>query len=250
MTKQGINESANQQISKSANNRPIADAGLHTDQTPNLPGIQPSSLPIIMRWVLLGGLLLTTLGASFAPWVNRPPAALLLTAPDLAEFVKFLPEVRDGSLKVHRLLFLLPLFVATFSLPMTVASRQLAYPRWVRWPVLILVIPLALTLLPPVWSPSVLLSLEFRVQTTACLLCLGLIALSRWLRDIPIRPLLVFLALAPLVAPALALWQFFAAREAIARAYASPIVPGWGTLLTLVGFALIILSALIMVKKG
>jgi hypothetical protein len=238
-----------QAMSESANSRPIAEAGLHADQSSSHPDIQSSSLPIIVRWMLLGGLLLAALGASFAPWVNRPPAALRLTAPDLAEFVKFLPEVRDSSLRVHRLLFLLPLFVATFNLPMIVASRQLAYPRWVRWPVRILVIPLALTLLPPVWSPGVLMSPEFRLQTAACLLCLGLTALSRWLREIPIRPLLVFLAFPSLATPTLALWQFFVAREAIARAYASPIVPGWGTWLTLVGFTVVILGAVIVAKR-
>jgi len=220
-----------------------------TKQPPNRPTFQSSSHPIITRWVLLGGLLLAAIGASFAPWVSRPPAALVLTAPDLAEFVKFLPEVRNGSLGVHRLFFLLPLFVATFSLPLILASRRLAYPRWVRWPVLILVIPLALTLLPPIWSPTVLLSPEFRLQTAACLLCLGLVGVSRWLRDIPIRPLLVFLSLVSLAAPALAFWQFSTAREAIARAYASPIVPGWGMWLTLVGFGLFILSALLIAKK-
>jgi hypothetical protein len=220
-----------------------------TKQPSNHPTFQSSRYPIITRWALLGGLLLAAIGASFAPWVSRPPAALVLTVPDLAEFVKFLPEVRNGSLRVHRLVFLLPLFVATFSLPLVVASRRLAYPRWVRWPVLILVIPLALTLLPPIWSPTVLLSPEFRLQAAACLLCLGLVVVSRWLRDLPIRPLLVFMTLFSLAAPALALWQFSTAREAIARAYASPIVPAWGMWLTLVGFGLFILSALLIAKK-
>jgi hypothetical protein len=220
-----------------------------TKQPSNHPTFQPSSHPIITRWVLLGGLLLAAIGASFAPWVSRPPAALILTAPDLAEFVKFLPEVRNGSLKVHRLFFVLPLFVATFSLLLMVASRRLAYPRWVRWPVLILVIPLALTLLPPIWSPTVLLSPEFRLQTAACFLCLGLVVISRWLRDIPIHPLLVFLTLVSLVAPALAFWQFSTAREAIALAYAGRIVPGWGTWLTLIGFGLFILSVALLIAK-
>ncbi len=203
---------------------------------------------IVIRWSLLAGLLVAALGASFAPWVDRSAAALILTAPDLAEFVKFLPEVRNGSLKVFRLLFLLPLFVATFSLPLIVVSRRLAFPRWVGWLVLILVIPLTLTFLPPVWSPSVLLSPEFRLQTVTCLLCLGLIVISRWLRDIPIRPLFAFVALASLVTSILILWQFSVVRESITRTYASPIVPGWGTWLTLAGFALVILSALLLAR--
>jgi len=211
----------------------------------NFPTLQSSNIPIIMRWMLLGGLLLAAMGASFAPWVDRAPAALVLTAPDLAEFVKFLPEVRAGSLRVQRLMFLSPLFVTTLSLPVIIASRRLAYPRWTRWSILILSIPLALTLLPPVWSPGVLLSPEFRLQTLACLFCLGLIVIWRWLSDIPLRPLLLFVALASLAAPVLALWQFFTVREAISYAYASPIVPGWGTWFILAGFALVVLNVLL-----
>jgi hypothetical protein len=161
--------------------------------------------------------------------------------------VKFLPDVRDGSLKIHRLFFLLPLFVASLSLPLVVTSRRLAYPRWVRL-ILLAVIPLSLTLLPPVWSPGVLLSDEFRLQTAACLGCLVLVAMSRWLKGIPIRPLVAFLVLTWLAAPALALWQFFVAREAIARAYAGPIVPGWGAWIVFIGFALAFLSALLTAK--
>jgi hypothetical protein len=242
MIDRGIGESGNRGIRESGCESATSNAHARI--------YQPSNRPLIVRWPLLAGLLLAAVGASFAPWVARRPAALVLTAPDLAEFVKFLPEVRDGSLRVYRLLFLLPLFVATLCLPMISAARRLAYPRWMRWPVLIIVIPLSLTLLPPVWSPSVLLSPEFRLQTLACLICLGLIAVSRWLRGIPTRPLVVPLALASLVAPALALWQFFVAREAIARAYASPIVPGWGTWITWVGFAMFIFGALLIAQDG
>jgi hypothetical protein len=220
-----------------------------TKQPSNHPTFQSSSHPIITRWALLGGLFVAAIGASFAPWVSRPPAALVLAAPDLAEFVKFLPEVRNGALGVERLLFLSPLFVAAFCLPLIAASRRLAYPRWVRWVVLIAVIPLALALLPPIWSPGVLLSPEFRLQTAACLLCLGLVVFSRWLRGIPVRPLLVFLSLLSLAAIAPAVWQFYTAREAIARAYASPIVPGWGLWLTVAGFGLFTISTLLMAKK-
>jgi hypothetical protein len=197
------------------------------------------------RWPLLAGLLLAGVGSSFAPWVDRSPAALLLTAPDMAEFVKFLPEVRAGSLAVQRLLFLLPLAVVTLSLPPVVAARRLAYPRWVRWPVLAVTLPLALTLLPPVWSPAVFLSDEFRLQTVACGLALGLVAVSPWLKGVPVRWLAGLLLPLALAAPALALWQFFVVQQAVARAYAGSVVPGWGAWGTIAGFALVILGALL-----
>jgi len=233
----------NLQICKSANLQTSKPANDPTFQPSTLPAIQPPNLPLLARWLLLAGLVLAAAGASFAPWVDRPPAALILTAPDLAEFCKFLPEVRDGSLHVHRLLFLFPLFLASLTLPLVVQSRRLAYPRWMRWPALAVVLPLALSLLPPVWSPGVLLSPEFRPQTAACLFCLGLVALSRWLRWVPTRPLLAILIPLSAAAPVLALWQFFVARPAMARAYAGPITPGWGSWATGVGFLLVIMSA-------
>ena len=212
-------------------------------QSSTHPPIQPSTPPPLARWLLLAGLVLAAAGASFAPWVDRPPAALILTAPDLAEFVKFLPQVRDGSLRVHRLLFLFPLFLASLALPLVVQSRRLVYPGWTRWPALAVVLPLALSLLPPVWSPGVLLSPEFRPQTAACLFCLGLVAISRWLRWLPLRPLLAILIPLAVAAPVLALWQFFVTRPAIARAYAGLIAPGWGAWATTAGFLLVIMGA-------
>lgn len=234
-----------QQSSESANTYPTASPPRLRHTWAGGAGLKICKRPI-SRWGLLAGLLLAAIGASFAPWVARSSAALVLTAPDLAEFVKFLPEVRDGALKVHRLLFLLPLFISTLSLPRVIATRRLAYPRWVRWPALAIVIPFSLTLLPPVWSPGVLLSAEFRLQTIACALCLGLVAATRWLDRTSPRPLVVLFVPLSLAAPALALWQFFVVRGAVTRAYASPIVPGWGAWATLAGFALAVFSALLI----
>jgi hypothetical protein len=256
MMNRGIGESGNQGIRESGNRGINQPSNLPTFQPSNLPTFQPSNLPAFQssnlsapgHWLLLAGLLLAAVGASFAPWVDRPAAALMLTAPDLAEFVKFLPEVRDGTLTVHRLLFLFPLFVATLALPLVVTNRRLAYPRWVRWTVLVAVIPLSLTLLPPVWSPSVLLSAEFRLQTGACILCLGLVATARWLGHIPLRPLITLLAPLSLVAPALTLWQFFGVRKAVAHAYSSPIVPGWGAWAIAVGFGLVVFGILLTLR--
>ena len=43
------------------------------------------------------------------PWLTHPAAALRLNGYELSEWVTFLPGVRDGSLPVSRLAFLLPL---------------------------------------------------------------------------------------------------------------------------------------------
>lgn len=189
------------------------------------------------RVVLATGCLLTAVGASFAPWVDRPSAALVLTAPDLAEFVKFLPEVRAGTLAVERLAFLLPLFGVTFGLPWVLSVTWLAYPAWIRRLGLMAVCPLSLVLLPPVWSPAVLLSEEFRLQTIGCGFCLAMVIGSRWLPRIPSGLLLVLPGLW-VTAAVWASWQFNVVQPAVALAYAGPIVPGWGAYATCVGTVL------------
>src|SRR5262245_44023312 len=84
-------------------------------------------------WFLVGGLLLAGLGGGFAPWIWRESVALQLTAPGLAEFVKFLPEVRLGQLHVERLYFLTPLFWVMLTLPLVIENRALLIPVWLRW---------------------------------------------------------------------------------------------------------------------
>ena len=61
--------------------------------------------------LLLGAMVMVGVGGGFAPWVYHDVVALQLTAPHLAEYVKFLGEVRLGMLNVQRLHFLLPLAV-------------------------------------------------------------------------------------------------------------------------------------------
>ena len=62
------------------------------------------------------------------------------------------------------------------------------------------------------------------------------------------RPLVALLLPLSLAAPALALWQFFVVQEAVARAYAGPIVPGWGLWGTVAGFTLVILGAILILR--
>jgi hypothetical protein len=197
------------------------------------------------RWLLLLGWLLAAAGASYAPWVERGPAALALTAPDLAEFVKFLPEVRHGTLGAQRLLFLAPLFSVAFATSPIASSEHLACPGWLRAVLLAAVVPLALTLLPPVWSPSVLMANEFRLQTAGCVACLFLVVVSPWLRRLPLRTIVVPLAPLSLASPAIGLWQFGRVQGAVAAAYAGMIVPGWGAWAALIGGGLISLGLLL-----
>src|SRR5258706_12494313 len=60
------------------------------------------------RAVQLAALGLALVGY-WLPWLTHPAAALRLNGYELSEWVTFLPGVRDGSLPLSRLLFLLPL---------------------------------------------------------------------------------------------------------------------------------------------
>ncbi len=53
--------------------------------------------------------LLVALAGFWSPWLTHPAAALRLNGFDLAEWVTFLPGVRDGSLPLNRVSFRLPL---------------------------------------------------------------------------------------------------------------------------------------------
>lgn len=53
--------------------------------------------------------LLLALAGYWLPWLSHPAAALRLNGYELSEWITFLPGVRDGTLSLTRLQFLLPL---------------------------------------------------------------------------------------------------------------------------------------------
>ncbi len=189
------------------------------------------------------GLLLAGVGAGFLPWVWRAPVAQQLTAPGLAEFVKFLPEVRLGQLQTERLYFLLPLWVAALVLPFISANQKLALPAWFRWLLRLAVLPLALAGLSPVWTPAILLAPEFRLQTLLALLAIALALAAPLLHKLPPLALLILLAGGSLPGLSLAWWQFSLMQSAIAAAYHEPVSLGWGWWVTVAGVVLSIIGA-------
>ncbi len=187
------------------------------------------------RILLVVALLAFGIGAGFGAWVYRPPAALQLTAPGLAEYVKFLPEKRLGVLPIQRLYFLLPLATAALGIPLLAANWQLRLPRSLNWLLRLATLPLALALLSPVWSPGVLLSAEFRLQTMVAAAAVGLAVIAPLFSRLPLKWLLAAINLAGIAALTLALRQFWLVDQAIAATYASPIELGWGGWLTIAG---------------
>lgn len=98
---------------------PDKEACMSSSSTPSPRGLRAVSLAA----------LLVALAGFWSPWLTHPAAALRLSGFDLAEWVTFLPGVRDGSLPLSRLAFLLPL--ACLALLLSVAAHT--GPRRSRW---------------------------------------------------------------------------------------------------------------------
>ncbi|MCK6624008.1 MAG: hypothetical protein L6R45_02405 [Anaerolineae bacterium] len=208
--------------------------------------IRGLSRPGPVSWLLALGLFLAGLGGAFLPWLWREPVALQLTAPGLAEFVKFLPQVRYNQVAVQRLFFLLPLFLSMLALPLLAENSQLALPRWLRWLLRLAVIPLALAGLSPVWTPAVLTAPEFRLQTLLAVSAVTLAVSAPLWRKLPLKPLLGLLLIGGLAALVLPWWHFSLIQPGLAEAYHQPVALGWGWWLTVSGIILSLSGAIFL----
>lgn len=199
-----------------------------------------------VRLILPMGWILAAVGF-YGPWIAHPTAALTLGGVDMGEFAKFLPGVGDGSLTLTRQLFYLPAFAVVVSVALLVSSRRLRYPWAVRLPALLLAIPVSLQLLPPAWSPSSLMTPEFRLQMIAVGVCWLLLAGSWLLGRLPawvLGSLSAVLSLTALVLPA---WQFLAVKSAIDTVYGIPPSIGWGFLTCAAGLAVMAVGSVMLV---
>mgnify|MGYP000657409248 CR=1 FL=1 len=190
--------------------------------------------------------LLLALAGYFGPWVAHKAAALVLTGQDLAEFVKFLPQVRSGELRVMRELFYLPLVAGALGLACVAANRRLHYSCWLRWLLSLLAVPVALSMLPPAWTPQLMLTPEFRLQAAAIAICLVIVVLHPLLRRLPPALLEVITTLLALAAAVVPVWQFLRVRAAIDAVYGRPVTLGWGLWLMPLGFSAVVIALLLL----
>lgn len=186
----------------------------------------------------------------YGPWIGHATAALTLTGTDMAEFVKFLPSVVEGTLEVERLLFYLPPLAVVVGVAFLIAEERLDYP----WPVRLLAVglcpPLSLQLLPPAWSPASLATPEFRLQATALGLCWLLLAAFWLLGRLPARFSGLLTAVLALVSAVLPAWQLFVVKPAIDSVYGTAPPVGWGFFVCLAGLACMTLGGLILVLQA
>jgi hypothetical protein len=183
------------------------------------------------------------------PWVSHNAAGLTITGVDMAEFVKFLPGVLDGSLLVVRHLFYLPPLVTVVSVALLIGSRELRYP----WPLqaffLALAMLISLQLLPPAWSPASLRTPEFRLQAIAMGGCWLLLAGFWLLARLPSWLSGSLMAVMALVALVLSGWQFLIAKPGIDGVYGVSPSTGWGLYLCLTGLAVLATAGALLVWR-
>lgn len=189
--------------------------------------------------ILLTGWLLVAWGY-WGPWLWAEAVGLRVLGLDLAEYVKFVHEVRTGQIQLVRELFYLPLISLSLSLSLLAHRGEFALPTVLRWTLNILAVPVALSMLPPAWTPAILWTPEFFWQTIAILACVGAAVLAYpLLRRLPMAitaGLVGGLALAAILPPVL---TFFRLRPALDEIYGHPITVGHGIWRLTLGWLLV-----------
>lgn len=209
---------------------------------------RPRVSPVARRWLPLSLALLVALIGYFGAWLPHRAAGLVITGLDLAEYVKFIPQVASGQIALRREIFYLPLLAASLSAGWLATRREL--PRGIRAGFWLAAIPLALAMLPPAWSPGRLRLPEFRLQLAAIVLCLANLLLLPLLRHLPNRLVLALIALLS-VASLAAAWGYLQVRPAIVELYRADLALGWGFWAHLAGqFATALLAVVELLRPG
>ncbi len=201
-----------------------------------------------VRFLLPLGWILAAVGY-YGPWIAHRTAALVISGVDMGEFVKFLPGIPDGTLKVTRELFYLPPVAVVVGVAFLVGSRWLRYPWPLRVLFLLLAVPVSLQLLPPAWSPAGLRTAEFRLQAVALGICWLLLAGFWLLGNLPPWPGGVLSAALSLAAGGITTWQFMIVKPAIDGVYGTPSPVGWGYFLCMTGLAVTATAGAILVLR-
>lgn len=196
-------------------------------------------------WMLLVGAIVALVGY-FAPWVNHPAAGLAIPGIDLGEYVKFLIPVRSGAINIWREGFYLPLLTVSLALSFFAFRRECAFPLWVRVLMLLLAGVSALNMLPPAWTPALLQTAEFRLQSLWIVFALAALITSPLLALLPRWVASTVIALLSLASAVMAVRMFLAVLPAIEPLYNRPLSPSWGMWVMVAGLLLLAASAIVI----
>jgi hypothetical protein len=140
--------------------------------------------------------------------------------------------------------FYLPLMLLSASLSLLAHRPELRLPGAARWVLNLLAIPAALAMLPPAWTPPLLVSPEFLKQTIAIGGCV-LIALISFpiLRRLPKAAPAVVILGGGVAAALLSLAAFIRLQPALDVIYSHPVAAGPGVWLVAAGAALLCIAS-------
>ncbi len=191
---------------------------------------------MVNLWLHLLGLALVIVGY-FGSWVPHKTAALTVTGYELSEFAKFFPPVQSGAVPIVRALFLTPLVAAAISIGLL--GNRPDGRTWNRLLAIGLAGLLLLFALPPL---NYILDSTYRPQLALVVIGGLLILLTLLTSHLSPRLRGSLSALLALTGAVPALWQFALLRPLVAELYDSSPGLGWGVLVCLAGFVLILLS--------
>ncbi len=201
------------------------------------------------RFLLTLACLAVAIVGYWGPWVDHFAAALVIPGFDLAEYVKFLPQVRAQAIPVTRELFYLPAPAAGLCLALHVGRMRRRMRAWAWAPLAILAVTLTLVVAPPLdfiarFPQDAGLRAEWGRQALLAAGAFGM-AMSAllWADRLPRRTVPMWMTLIGGTGAAVPLWQFTTVRPAIERVYNKPVTLGWGLWLMPLGFGLLVLGS-------
>ncbi len=202
---------------------------------------------LFLLFIILG-LLFMALGY-WGRWLSHPVAGLNVLGVDLPEYVKFVPEARYGIIPINRLVF--------FAMPVTLAlglilfaSVQRPLPLWLRALAGLAAVPVALSMLPPAWTPGLLMTPEFRTQTLVLMaLMAATFLIPLWHHLLPDRLRGLLLSLIALL-PQFAFRAFADLHPALEKLYQQPLRSGAGYYFTILGMVLLVFAGLALTKPS
>ena len=185
-------------------------------------------------WLL--GIVLVVVGL-LGPWIPHETAALTVTGLELAEFAKFFPQVQSGVVHVTRCLFLTPVTAAAILLGLAVSA--IAVRPVTRFTGAGLGVLLALVALPPY---GFYLATEYRGHLILAAVGALLVLLTLPSHRLPRRAWGILVMVLALAGIAPALYQFVLLRPLVTALYDAPLGLGWGLVVCVTGFTLLMLS--------
>ncbi len=168
----------------------------------------------------------------FGPWVAHKDAGLILSADDLAEFVKFMPIVRSGEAGIVRELFFAPIWIAALGFGLFAGQRRSV---GAKLGLLLLSLLLVFTPLPPfTFLIDAYRSSEFGLTFwVTAIATLSIVALTIFGRRLSDRAEAIAWIVLGIAAASIAPLHFIKIQPAIAILY--PFSLGWGFVMVIVG---------------